>query len=131
MFVCAGKSNLAPPSAEPPEWSADASLKLLFDLFAIEHTLHVRPGATDFQNIHRRVRGLPIPPMPLLTLRGLVDITAVDLLSDPAANWPRLARVVEMYGLYRVEPYRRWGPMPRWVLPELPDPRMVARVAAA
>ncbi|KAJ7648413.1 hypothetical protein B0H17DRAFT_1103305, partial [Mycena rosella] len=103
------KSNLAPPSAEPPEWSADASLKLLFDLFAIEHTSTCAL---------RRLRGLPIPPMPLLTPRGLVDITAVDLLSDPAANWTRLARVVE--------PYRRWGPMPRWVLPELPDPRMVA-----
>lgn len=114
----------------PREAPADAALKVVYDLFAIEHTLHQRP-ATNYQNAHRMINGIPVPPMPMLTPRGLVEVTTIDLLADPVGTWPRLVRVVEMYGLYSLEPYRRWGAMPRGVLPDHPDPRMLARIAAA
>ncbi|KAF8180545.1 hypothetical protein K438DRAFT_1842110, partial [Mycena galopus ATCC 62051] len=70
-------------------------------------------------------------PMPLITPRGLADFIAIELLTDPAAAWQKLARVVQLYGLYVMDPYRRWGAMPRSVLPPAPDPRMLARLAQA
>ncbi|KAJ6621005.1 hypothetical protein B0H10DRAFT_1032405 [Mycena sp. CBHHK59/15] len=62
--------------------------------------------------------------MPLLTRRGLVDITAVEVLCDPGRHYGCQRRVVAQYGLLG-----EWGEMPRGVLPEVADPRMMARVA--
>ncbi|KAJ6580405.1 hypothetical protein DFH09DRAFT_1360534 [Mycena vulgaris] len=125
------KSRLGPETpTQPREAPADAALKLVFDMFAIDHAVQTRP-ATHYQNAHRLINGIPVPPMPMLTSQGLVAITTIEALSDPAGIWPRLSHIVEMYGLYSMEPYRHWGPMPRGVLPEQPDPRMLNRIAAA
>ncbi|KAJ7082484.1 hypothetical protein C8R44DRAFT_823011 [Mycena epipterygia] len=121
------KSNLTNTTA-----TADAALKRAFDLFSIEHVLQARPAppAPKFMQLLQGA-GAGSTPMPLLTPRGLADVAAIDLLCDPTLAWPRLARVVQLYGLYAQEPYRRWGALPRGVLPTGPDARMVARLTGA
>ncbi|KAF7368346.1 ZZ-type domain-containing protein [Mycena venus] len=119
------KSNLGNPMvAQNRESTADTALKYALDMLGIEHILQQRSGPP---NLHP---GIGTAPMPLITPRGLADLIAIELLTDPAAAWQKLARVVQLYGLYNVEPYRRWGALPRSVLPSAPDARMVARVAA-
>lgn len=127
LIASTGKSNLNNTTA-----IADAALKRAFDLFAIEHVLQARPAppAPNFMQLLQGAGAGPTP-MPLLTPRGFADIGAIELLIDPALAWPRLARVVQLYGLYAQEPYRRWGALSRDVLPAGPDARMVARLAAA
>ncbi|KAJ6533451.1 hypothetical protein DFH09DRAFT_1406684 [Mycena vulgaris] len=113
-----GKSCLGPETPiQPREAPVDAAVKLVFDIFAIDHAVQTRP-ATHYQNAHRLINGIPVPPMPMLPSQGLVAITTIEALSDPAGIWPRLSHIVEMYGLCSLEPYRHWGPMPRGVLPE-------------
>ncbi len=63
--------------------------------------------------------------MPLLTRKGFIDITTVEVLSDPSRAWGNLSRVLRMYQL---ESFRGWGDMPRRVLPEGADQRMLQRV---
>ncbi|KAJ7692236.1 hypothetical protein B0H17DRAFT_1200575 [Mycena rosella] len=121
----AWKANLNASFGRSKEDAADAALKSAFDAFSIDHVCHPRPRASG-----RNFFGgsAAAGPMPLITRRGLVDITAVELLSDPAGEFSKLARLV---GLYMLQPYSTWGAMPRGVLPPNPDPRMLARVAAA
>jgi hypothetical protein len=61
-----------------------------------------------------------------LTWRGFAKITAFELLRDPAWHWGNIAHVVKMYNLDAV---RTWGDLPRGVLPEEVDPRMLAHLA--
>ncbi|KAJ7151775.1 hypothetical protein C8R43DRAFT_1235815 [Mycena crocata] len=122
----AWKSNLSTVAfGQLKEDAADAALKRAFDIFSIDHITHPRPRPAA-QNFFGA--GLTGGGMPLITRRGLVSITAIELLSDPANEHTKLARAVALYG---VQPYASWGPMPRGVLPPNPDPRMIARVAAA
>ncbi|KAJ7865411.1 hypothetical protein B0H13DRAFT_2067812, partial [Mycena leptocephala] len=64
--------------------------------------------------------------MPCLTRRGFAKITAIELLRDPARHWGNIAHVVKMYDLDAV---RAWGDLPRGVLPEEADPRLLAHIA--
>ncbi|KAJ7695275.1 hypothetical protein B0H14DRAFT_3042445 [Mycena olivaceomarginata] len=105
--------------------TADTVLKRIFDALGIEHITQARQ-APAAQHVFQ---SLANPPMPLLTPSGLADIIAIELLSDPPAAWPKFARAVQLYGLYNVEPYRRWGPMPRSVVPAVADPRVLAKLA--
>lgn len=66
--------------------------------------------------------------MPLLTHKGFVDITTVEALCDPSRHWGCFARVLRMYDVGPV--VAGWGAIPRGVLPEAADPRMLARVAS-
>ncbi len=63
--------------------------------------------------------------MPLLTLKGFIDITAVEVLSDPSKEWGNLQRALKKY---RLSQFEGWLDLPRHVLPEYPDARMLQRV---
>ncbi|KAJ7488417.1 hypothetical protein FB451DRAFT_1553793 [Mycena latifolia] len=119
----AWKANLTAGFGQTKEAAADAALKRALDAFGIEHVCKPRPGARS-----SLFGGGGGGVMPLLTRRGLADITAVELLADPSGEYPKFVRAVARYAL---QPFARWGPVPRWVLPPNPDPRMLARVAAA
>ncbi|CAK5284791.1 unnamed protein product [Mycena citricolor] len=127
------KKNLTQSSPlQSREAAADAALRAAYDMFAIEYITQARPRATapgrfsGFQSIAGAGT-----PMPLLTARGLGDIIAIELLAGPNDAFPRLAKVIQGYGLYARQPYAGWGAMPRTVLPAGPDPRMLARVQSA
>jgi hypothetical protein len=95
---------------------ADAEHRRVCDLFNIEYVLRPRPGSA--------VGGM----MLLLSLKGFIDITTIELLCDPPSEWASLSRAIRLYDLPAV---RGWGDLPRSVLPEGPDARMKARVAQA
>ncbi|KAF9468322.1 hypothetical protein BDZ94DRAFT_780312 [Collybia nuda] len=123
------------------ESMADKSLKTVFDLFSIDHIIQQRakPSRTNSSKSTSKIRGFlksalnaSIPgftagPMPLLTRKGFLDITTIEVLGDPSKEWGNLSRVIRRYGLPR---YRDWGDLPRSVLPEYPDPRTLQKVAA-
>ncbi|KAJ7640902.1 hypothetical protein B0H17DRAFT_1105209 [Mycena rosella] len=102
-------------SGKSKEQVADVALRRVFDLFSIEYTLRARSPNTPAGDGR----------MPLLTPAGFVEITSIDILCDPSAHWGNLSRVLRLYDLPAL---RAWGALPRTVLPEEADPRMLARV---
>ncbi|KAF8968396.1 hypothetical protein BDZ97DRAFT_433192 [Flammula alnicola] len=129
------------------ESMADKSLKNAFDLFSIDHVLlqrvqppHVDPTGitTQFQRVlgsafqpsmlsnaatsHSTVQG----PMPAITRKGFIEITTIEVLSDPSKEWGNFSRLLRKYNLPR---YAGLGDLPRSVLPAAPDPAMLQRVA--
>ncbi|KAJ6520716.1 hypothetical protein DFH09DRAFT_1193920 [Mycena vulgaris] len=104
-------ANLTRHGAKSKEAVADAALRRVFDLFSIEYTL--RP----------RARGSAA--MPLLTLDGFIAISSIEMLCDPSAHWGNLSRVLRLYGL----PGLPALPLPRTVLPETAEARMLDKVA--
>ncbi|KAF9468321.1 hypothetical protein BDZ94DRAFT_1232380 [Collybia nuda] len=126
------------------ESMADKSLKNTFDLFSIDHVVqqriqptHVDPTGTTsllrgflgnaFNPSMLQTPGIAEGPMPLLTRKGFLDITTIEVLGDPSKEWGNLSRVIRKYDLPR---YRSWGDLPRSALPDLPDPRTLQKVAA-
>jgi hypothetical protein len=127
------------------ESMADKTLKNAYDLFSIDHIVqqriqptHVDP--TGMTSLFRGVIGnafnssmLQTPgglvegPMPLLTRKGFLDITSIEVLADPSKEWGNLSRIIRKYDLPR---YKGWGDLPRSVLPDYPDPRTLQKVAA-
>ncbi|KAJ7828925.1 hypothetical protein B0H14DRAFT_3718272 [Mycena olivaceomarginata] len=110
----AWKKNLVAGKGQTKEDTADKALKRVYDLFSIEYILHPRPVSS--------CGGM----MPLLTLKGFMDITAVEMLCEPSTEWGNISRVIKAYDLPSVQ---GWGDLPRSVLPEEPHPQMTARVA--
>ncbi|KAF7359654.1 Oleate hydratase [Mycena venus] len=108
------KANLVARMGQTKEDTADKALKRAYDLFSIEYNLRPRPASS--------CGGM----MPLLTLKGFMDITAVEMLCDPSKEWGSISRVIKAYNLPSVQ---GWGDLPRTVLPEEPHPQMMARVA--
>lgn len=126
------------------ETIADKALRNVYDLFSIDHILqprtqtpHVDPtgltqqfqrvlGSAFAPSLLQSARSAP-GPMPLLTRKGFIDIATVELLADPSKHWGNMCRVLRKYDLPR---YRAWGELPRSVLPELPHPKVLERVAA-
>ncbi|KAJ7164248.1 hypothetical protein C8R46DRAFT_309969 [Mycena filopes] len=111
------KSNLKATRKQSAVDAADAALKRVFDLFSIEYVLRPRAGNPN-------VAGGGT--MPLLTLKGFMDITTLEMLADPSTEWGSISRVIRAYALPAVAD---WGELPRSVLPEVPDPRILARLA--
>jgi hypothetical protein len=126
------------------ETMADKALKIAYDVFSIEHILQPRVQAphvdpTGLTQTLRRTFGSAFNPsvfgsagsasgpMPLLTRKGFIDIATIELLSDPSKHWGNMSRMLRKYNLPR---YRTWGDLPRSVVPELPHPTMLERVAA-
>ncbi|KAJ7662616.1 hypothetical protein DFH06DRAFT_1296249 [Mycena polygramma] len=109
------KFNLGSPMlAKGREAKGDAAMKAALEAFGIEHTVQARAGQAVQQNpggsplrqlqlLQQRADPAPMS-MPLLTTRGLTDLVAIELLSDPAGGWEKLGRVVQLYGLDDVEP---------------------------
>ncbi|KAJ7836285.1 hypothetical protein B0H14DRAFT_2794749 [Mycena olivaceomarginata] len=98
--------------------TADAVFKRVLDFCGIEHITQARTAPENLQLI-QALAGMANLPMPLLTSRGLADLMALELLSDPPAAWPKFARAVQLYGLYNIEP----------VVPAVADPRVLAKLA--
>jgi hypothetical protein len=139
-----GKFNLKATFNASKETMADKALKNAYDLFSVEHTLQPRAQAphvdpTGLTQTARRAFGSAFDPslfgfsgsasnpMPLLTRKGFIDITTIEMLSDPSKHWGNMSRMLRKYNLPR---YRSWGDLPRSVVPELPHPTMLERVAA-
>ncbi|SJL05306.1 uncharacterized protein ARMOST_08672 [Armillaria ostoyae] len=142
----ARKSNLVPDAVYggSKENMADKALRNAYDLFSIEHVLkpsHDPPGSTT-PSITTQLQGLlrnafnpamthSVPlqssnsQMPLLTRKGFIDIITVEVLSDPSRAWGNLSRVLRMY---KLESFWGWCDMPRSVLAEGADQRMLQRV---
>ncbi|KAF9266082.1 hypothetical protein L218DRAFT_1075092 [Marasmius fiardii PR-910] len=136
----------------PQEYLADKALKDAYDLFSIDHITQERPKATvtpcgtspltaQFRSLGIDYEPSPSPAaalissnglMPLLTRKGFIDITCVEVLCDPSRHWGNLTRVVKQYAnspdAGTMGEYRIWGDLPRVVLPEVPDPAMTERV---
>ncbi|KAJ6522878.1 hypothetical protein B0H19DRAFT_1244330 [Mycena capillaripes] len=129
-------ANLVASFGQTKEEVADAALKRNFDLFGIEYILQARdrpttPAADTVKRQFKFVARAITPSvsggmMPLLTRRGFTKITALETLCNPARHWGNLACIVKMYDLPEV---RAWGDLPRDVLPDEADPRILARVA--
>ncbi|KAJ6549979.1 hypothetical protein B0H19DRAFT_1160161 [Mycena capillaripes] len=122
----AWKSNLNEKRGQKTEDVADAGLRRVFDLYGIEYILRPRArGPNDNPNTEKSVSdGL----MPLLTLKGFMEITSIEMLCDPNAEWGNISRALRSWDLAAV---RGWGDVPRSVLPEQADKRMEARVERA
>ncbi|KAJ7023496.1 hypothetical protein C8F04DRAFT_180102 [Mycena alexandri] len=132
-------SNLVAAFGKTKEEVADAALKRAYDLFGIQHILRprVREPASPPPDVKAQLKSFgtsfarAVTPsatggmMPLLTRQGFIKITAIEALCDPARHWSGLAHIVKMYALVEV---RAWGELPRGVLPEQADPRMLARI---
>ncbi|KAJ7899901.1 hypothetical protein B0H13DRAFT_2518157 [Mycena leptocephala] len=110
------KHNLVARRSKSKEDVADAALKHVYDLHSIEYVLRPRSTRTASNS----------NTMPPLTLKGLMDLTTLEMLSDPSTEWGSISRVINMYDLPAV---RGWGTLPRSVLPDVPDPRVTERVA--
>ncbi|KAF8911730.1 hypothetical protein CPB85DRAFT_1252932 [Mucidula mucida] len=112
----AWKANLIqdPVYGQSKENVADKALKNVYDLFSIEHILQDRfnpPGSTQPSmtsqlfslfapgiNVDASSAGIrAASKMPLLTLKGFIDITAVEVLSDPSKEWGNLQRALKKY----------------------------------
>jgi hypothetical protein len=63
--------------------------------------------------------------MPLLTRRGFIDITSLEVLADPSKEWGNLSRAIRKYNLPR---YKGWGDLPRGVFPDYPNPSIVQKI---
>jgi hypothetical protein len=100
--------------------AADAALKRVLDFFHIDYVLRPRPRAAASSLASGGM-------MPLLTRRGFAEITALELLGDPARGWENLSWLVQAYEVGSAVPM--WGPMPRSVLPQEADQRVLARMA--
>lgn len=138
------KSSLQATFNASKETMADKALKNAYDLFSIDHVLQPRAHAphvdtTGLTQQFQRVLGSAFNPsllqssmstagpMPLLTRKGFLDITTIELLADPSKHWGNMSRMLRKYNMPR---YRTWGDLPRSVVPELPHPMMLERVAA-
>ncbi|KAJ7792460.1 hypothetical protein B0H14DRAFT_3499194 [Mycena olivaceomarginata] len=138
-----GTRTLSPPWAKPKKNAPTPPSKRAFDLFGIQYIL--RPRARDapsppadvksqFQSLAASFAraispATPAAGMPLLTRTGFLNITAVEVLCDPARHYTGLAHVVQMYesGLGAV--VRGWGtPLPRGVLPGRTRPEDVVDI---
>ncbi|KAJ6469439.1 hypothetical protein C8R45DRAFT_431194 [Mycena sanguinolenta] len=135
-------SNLVASMGKTKEECADAALKRAFDLFGIQYILRTRTreATSPPADVKKQLQSFgasvaraftPTAPagglMPLLTRAGFLGITAIEVLCDPARHYTGLARIVEMYDLGA--PVRGWGALPRGVLPDEPDARMLAKIA--
>ncbi|KAL0581495.1 hypothetical protein V5O48_000538 [Marasmius crinis-equi] len=137
----------------PKEYMADKALKNAYDLFSIEHAIQERPKemttpvvnplTAQFQSM-----GINYDPcasfgtsmvgsngvMPLLTRKGFMDITCVEVLCDPSRHWGNFSRIIRAYSnapnaqAGPMAQYGDWPDLPRVVLPEMPDARMLERV---
>ncbi len=128
--LSAGKNSLIQNSAfgQSKETMADKALRNAYDLFSIEHVLKERPASSKtrmYSLIGAKVTpagGSSASKMPLLTLKGFIEISTVEILCDPSREWGNLQRALKRYKL------TKFASMPRHVLPEDADPRMQQRV---
>jgi hypothetical protein len=88
---------------------ADAALKKSFDAFSIQHGITQRLNAPPGQ-------------MPVLTPKGLKDITAIDVLTNPNQAWNDLNRALRVFQLPL---WQQHGDIPRQAFPAVPEQRVL------
>ncbi|KAH8677780.1 hypothetical protein BX600DRAFT_506788 [Xylariales sp. PMI_506] len=111
------KSNLKGNALYPPEDVADAEMKAACEAWFFDHKVVIRgpPGR----------RQLPYGGMPLLSLRGLTDMMAVEYAADPELGWRGVNASLRRYGVWPA-----LGPAPReCLLPDRP-PQVQQRIEA-
>ncbi|CAK5282676.1 unnamed protein product [Mycena citricolor] len=130
------------------EEAADAALRRAWDLFSVEYTLAPRPRdprappdaltqqiqsiggafARAFTQSTSAAQSASGGQMPMITLRGFMDVMALEILCEPSRHWGAFARLTKnpAYGLAGL--VAAWGELPRSVIPEEADPRMLERV---
>ena len=118
---------------------ADKVLKEVYDIFSINYVtgeraqaLQVSASPARFGHVfHSGAMSSFTPsttpgPMPLLTRKGFLDVAVIEVLCDPSRQWRTMSRMLRQFNLPQ---YKGWGDLPRDVLPDHPDQRMVERVA--
>ncbi|KAG6916660.1 hypothetical protein DXG01_005946 [Tephrocybe rancida] len=133
------KSGLTATFNQSAVSNADKTLKNAFDLFAIDHELlqraqgpHIDPtGLTQtlqgvLGSAFSSIGSQAAPPMPAITRKGFVDVTVINVLSDPSREWANFSRMLRKYNLPR---YIGWGDLPRSVIPAVADQAMLNRIA--
>lgn len=122
---------------------ADKSLKNIFDLFSIEHVLlqRIQPKHVDPTGLTSQFSRLFGPsfnpsmftnpadtpgPMPAITRNGFLELRRIDGLTDPSKEWGNISRLLRKYNLPK---YAGFGDLPRSMMPNMPDPAMLKRVA--
>lgn len=115
---------------------ADYELRTVYENFSIEHVLQDRiaPPNNDMAGLVSSMSGLmgsglanslssslAIPrisggKMPMLTRKGFIDITTIEIVGVPSIGWQRINRMTRHYRLQG--PWSQWGDCPREMLPE-------------
>lgn len=120
------------------ESHADLAMRSAYELRSIEHILKHRRGpqahlvrlsAHSFGNLVTGDAHSHPPyshPMPLLTLRGFIDSTALDVLTSLEQGWTYLNRALRYY---RIPIWREKGDIPREMIPTAIPPAIQARQA--
>ncbi len=116
-----------------PEEIADAELRLSYENFSIDHLLQPRVIAPnrDFQNFWSSYTPTSVPvlppltdgKMPMLTRKGFIDITTIEVVADPSGGWAMMNRMARHYGVWR-----EWGDVPRDALPESAPAELLNRI---
>lgn len=103
-----------------PWTSSDKHLKIGFDLFSIDYKLLPRVQSRPNDPASS------VPSMPAITRRGLIEISAIEMLAAPSPQWGKMSGLLRKYDLPR---YRGWGELPRSVLPATPHQETLDRLA--
>jgi hypothetical protein len=119
-----------------PESHADLALKSAYELRSVEHILKLRHGSNPtpqrvgvgpFANF-LTANAVHTPtyrnPMPLLTLRGFIDSTAMEVLTNPSQRWTYLNRALHYY---QIQIWREKYDIPREMIPMITPPTIQAR----
>jgi hypothetical protein len=142
-----GKRSNKPTFGAISEDLADYELRTVFENFTIEHVLRPRaaPPNNDLGNMVSSLSGsigrrlssqlassLAIPRisggmMPMVTRKGFIDITTIELLGEPARGPLLIDRIVRYYPLK--DPWSQWGDCPRQILPDEIPKELAERVA--
>lgn len=111
---------------------ADYECTTSYENWSIEHRMVPRPNAQPSTYVSDMISTMPFDAsfaklmnstiatksfsngmMPMLTLRGFIDITVVETLCEPAPGWKRVNMLARHYNIWR-----EWGDAPRSVMPD-------------
>ena len=95
------------------------------------HPRHPSPAQereSSFSALLGALAGGQTSQMPLLTLRGFLDLINIDVLANPSKATNDLNLVLRTYQL---PIWREKGDIPRWCLPEVPVQQALDRANAA
>lgn len=141
LTLMLGKRNIKPQFGYNPEDIADYELRTAFENFNIDHVLQPRiiapnndmagltasmAGLSSFaQSLAKGLQPKPISDgkMPMLSPRGFVDITVIEIVGEPNRGTLMLNRVWKHYGVWKER-----GEIPRTSLPEEPPRDLLERI---
>ena len=102
-----------------PQSNADRQLQGAFDALRIDYRLIPRPTTTLTQQAEalrtRQPLAPGVPPMPCLTLAGLIEEISIGAFAQPDIYFLRLNIAISSY---RTPSFQNLGSFPRWCLPE-------------